>query len=61
MKLTGILICLLLTAHVSSQTCSVSGLSGIASGIVTLGQPVSSLAQNSFTVSLSQFSLGQYA
>jgi hypothetical protein len=60
-KLTGLLICLLLTTSIYSTTCGVSGLSGIASGIVTLGQPTSSLAQNSFSLSLSSFSLGQFA
>jgi hypothetical protein len=60
-KLTGILICLLLTAQVYSQACSVSSLSGIGSGIVTLGQPTSPLAQTSYSLSLSGFNLGQYA
>ena len=61
LKLTGLLICLLLSAQVLSQsTCSVSSLSGIASGIITLGSP-GKLAEASFSRSLSGFNLGLYA
>jgi hypothetical protein len=61
LKLTGLAICLLLTAQVFSQTCSVSSVDGIASGIITLGVPVAPLAQNSYSLSLSGFNLGLYA
>lgn len=61
LKLTGLLICLLLSAQVLSQsTCSVSSLSGIASGIITLGSP-GKLAETSYSKSLSGFNLGLYA
>jgi len=58
---TGLLLCLLLVLQVSSQTCSVSAVPGIASGIVSLGVPDSAVAQTSYSVSLSGFNLGTYA
>jgi len=66
-KLTGLLICLLLTTQVATQakaatnTCSVSNVDGIASGIVTLGVPTAPLAQSSYSLSLTGFNLGLYA
>lgn len=60
-KLTGLLLCLLLSSQVLAQTCSVSNVNGIASGIVTLGVPTAPLAQTSYSMSLSGFSLGLYA
>ena len=45
-KLTGLIICLLLTAQVLGQsTCSVSNLDGIASGVINLGVPNAPLAE----------------
>lgn len=66
MKLTGLLICLLLSAQVlaqaaTSSSCSVSNVDGIASGIVTLGVPNAPLAQNTFSMSLTGFNLGLFA
>lgn len=61
-KLTGLIICLLLTAQVLGQsTCSVSNLDGIASGVINLGVPNAPLAQTTYTQTLSGFNLGVFA
>lgn len=67
-KVTGLIACLLLLSLAVAQTttttttCSpVSGLSGIASGIINLGVPTASVAQTSYSLSLSGFSLGTFA
>ena len=70
-KLTGLILCLLLVSQViaqtttttttSTSTCSVSSLDGIASGIVVLGVPTATLAQSSYSMSLTGFNLGLYA
>ena len=64
MKATaGLLISLLLCGLVTAQntTCTESQVDGIASGMVSLGVPDASVAQNSYSVSLSGFNLGTYA
>jgi hypothetical protein len=60
-KLTGLLACLLLLSAVAGQTCGVSSLTGIASGVVNLGTPVAQVAQTSYSISLSSYGLGTYA
>jgi hypothetical protein len=62
-KLTGFILCLLLTSQVLAQTstCSVSNVAGIASGIITLGVPTAPLAQTSYSLPLTGFNLGLYA
>ena len=60
---TFLLTCLLLSLAASQNTtdCGRSKLDHIASGVVRLGVPTTSVAQTSFSQSLSDFTLGTYA
>lgn len=62
-KLSGLIACLLLLSLAAAQTlsCNVSTVPGIASGIVNLGVPTTSVAQTAFSQSLTGFNLGTYA
>jgi hypothetical protein len=65
-KLTGLIACLLLLslavgqATTATTNCGASSLPGIASGLIYLGVPTSSVAQTSYSQTLSGFSLGTY-
>ena len=61
--IAGFFLCLLLCGLVSAQdtTCTESQVDGIASGMISLGVPDASVAQDSYSVSLSGFNLGTYA
>ena len=61
---TGLIACLLLLSLAACQqnfSCANSVVPGIASGIVRLGVPVASVAQTSYSVSLTEFNLGTFA
>ena len=60
-KLAALLISLLLLSLVATQdTCGVSSLNGIASGLIILGAPTSAIAQTSYSQSLAGFNLGTF-
>jgi hypothetical protein len=59
---TAFVALLLLVSLASAQfTCSQSTVDGIASGVVRLGVPTQSVAQTSFSQSLTDFNLGTFA
>ena len=60
-KLSALLLVLLLVSNAVAQTCSASGVQGLATGLINLGVPSASVAQTSFSQTLSSFNLGTYA
>lgn len=63
-KLSALLLVLLLVSNAVAQTpstCSTSGVQGLATGLIYLGVPSASVAQTSYSQTLSSFNLGTYA
>ncbi len=66
-KLAAFLLALLLLTSAVAQTvtpastCGTSTITGLASGLIYLGVPSASVAQTSFSQTLSGFNLGTFA
>lgn len=63
-KLSALLLVLLLLSNAVAQspaTCSTSSVTGLATGLIYLGVPSASVAQTSFSQTLSGFNLGTFA
>lgn len=60
-KLSALLLALLLISSTFAQTCDQSVITGLASGLIQLGVPSASVAQQSYSQVLSGTNLGTYA